>query len=89
VRIANNASFAAGRSALEMRTRGAKASVSLLGKVSNDVHITIEAGALSQRELEILSADSVMLSGQVKPTAYFSAGFRFYFSMSDDINELF
>jgi hypothetical protein len=72
-----------------MRIRGAKISLSFLGKISDDVHVNIEAGGLSQRNLEILASDATLLSARVKATGYVSAGFRFYFSLSDDINELF
>jgi hypothetical protein len=87
--IANDGNFAGGPSVLQMRIRGAKISLSFLGKISDDVHVNIEAGGLSQRNLEILASDATLLSARVKATGYVSAGFRFYFSLSDDINELF
>ena len=88
-RIANDNDYAEAPYALQMRTTGIKGSLFFLGKISNDFRMDGEAGVLAHRNLKITAGDATLFSSSVNSCGFISVGLRFYFSMTDEPDELF
>jgi len=88
VRVKNHTDYADEPSVLQLRTTGAKASLTFIGKISNDFRMDVEAGALAHRNLELTSVNKTLLSASLNSSGFFSVGFRFFFSMTDEPEDL-